>query len=110
MTNKPDIAIDVAGVWKVFGERAGEAMQALRGSPISKAEVLKRYGCVGGVADASFQVERGEIVYPVNEVTIAGNLAELLRNIVAIGSDIDVRGTVRCGAVRVEGMTLAGGG
>jgi PmbA protein len=46
----------------------------------------------------------------VNEVTIAGNLAELLRNIAAIGSDIDVRGTVRCGAVRVEGMTLAGGG
>jgi PmbA protein len=59
---------------------------------------------------AGFWVERGEIAYPVNEVTIAGNLAELLRNIVAIGSDIDVRGTVRCGAVRVEGMTLAGGG
>ena len=59
--NKPDIAIDVAGVWKVFGERAGEAMQALRGSTISKAEVLQRYGCVVGVADATFQVGRGEI-------------------------------------------------
>lgn len=59
---------------------------------------------------AGFWVERGQIVHPVNEVTIAGNLTELLGNIVAIGSDIDERGTVRCGAVRVEGMTLAGGG
>jgi PmbA protein len=59
---------------------------------------------------AGFWVERGEIAYPVNEVTIAGNLADLLRNIAAVGSDVDVRGAVRCGAVRVEGMTLAGGG
>lgn len=59
---------------------------------------------------AGFWVERGRIVHPVNEVTIAGNLTDLFANIVAIGSDIDVRGTVRCGAVRVEGMTLAGSG
>jgi glycine betaine/proline transport system ATP-binding protein len=59
--NAQDIAIDVSGVWKVFGDRAGEAMQALRSGAITKAEVLQRYGCVVGVADASFQVERGEI-------------------------------------------------
>jgi glycine betaine/proline transport system ATP-binding protein len=57
----PDIAIDVSGVWKVFGDRADEAMRALRSGAITKAEVLQRYGCVVGVADASFQVERGEI-------------------------------------------------
>ena len=59
---------------------------------------------------AGFWVERGEIVHPVHEVTIAGNLKELFREIQAVGSDIDPRGTVRCGAVRVDGLTLAGGG
>jgi PmbA protein len=59
---------------------------------------------------AGFWVERGEIVHAVNEVTIAGNLADLFREIQAIGSDIDIRGTVRCGAVRVDGLTLAGSG
>jgi hypothetical protein len=55
-------------------------------------------------------VERGEIVHAVNEVTIAGSLADLFREIQAVGSDIDTRGGVRCGAVRVDGLTLAGGG
>ena len=59
---------------------------------------------------AGFWVERGEIVHPVHEVTIAGNLADLFREIQAVGSDVDIRGTVRCGAVRVDGLTLAGGG
>jgi PmbA protein len=59
---------------------------------------------------AGFWVERGAIVHPVHEVTIAGNLKDLFRGIQAVGSDIDVRGTVRCGAVRVDGLTLAGGG
>jgi PmbA protein len=59
---------------------------------------------------AGFWVERGQIVHPVHEVTIAGNLAELFRQIQAVGSDIDSRGTVRCGSVRVDGLTLAGGG
>ena len=59
---------------------------------------------------AGFWVERGQIVYPVHEVTIAGNLADLFRQIQAVGSDVDARGTVRCGAVRVDGLTLAGSG
>ncbi len=59
---------------------------------------------------AGFWVERGAIVHAVNEVTIAGHLAELFQQIQAVGSDIDVRGTVRCGAVLVDGLTLAGGG
>ena len=59
---------------------------------------------------AGFWVERGQIVHPVHEVTIAGNLADLFRQIQAVGSDVDLRSTVRCGAVRVDGLTLAGGG
>ena len=57
---------------------------------------------------AGFWVERGEIVHPVNEVTIAGTLGELFENIRAIGSDVDGRGTIRCGSVLVDGLTLAG--
>ena len=57
---------------------------------------------------AGFWVERGEIVHPVHEVTIAGTLQELYRNIRAIGSDVDSRGTVRCGSVLVDGLTLGG--
>jgi PmbA protein len=57
---------------------------------------------------AGFWVENGEIVYPVHEVTIAGNLKDLFLGIQAVGSDIDVRGTVRCGSVLVEGLTVTG--
>lgn len=59
---------------------------------------------------AGFWVSRGEIVHPVHEVTIAGNIKDMLHEIQAIGSDIDTRGSVRCGAVRIDGLTLAGGG
>jgi len=53
-------------------------------------------------------VEKGEITYPVHEVTIAGNLRDLYARIVAIGSDQDVRGGIRCGSLLVEEMTIAG--
>ncbi len=57
---------------------------------------------------AGFWVERGEIVHPVNEVTIAGTLPAIFNQIRAVGSDIDMRGTIRSGAVLVDGLTLAG--
>lgn len=57
---------------------------------------------------AGFWVERGEIAYPVSEVTIAGSLATMFERISAIGADVDVRGSVRCGTVRIEEMTIAG--
>ncbi len=53
-------------------------------------------------------VENGEIVHPVHEVTIAGNLRELYGRIAAIGSDQDIRGRIRCGSLLVEEMTIAG--
>jgi PmbA protein len=57
---------------------------------------------------AGFWVERGAIAHPVNEVTIAGNLREMFAGIRALGSDVDVRGGVRCGSILVEGLTVAG--
>ncbi len=57
---------------------------------------------------AGFWVERGEIVYPVSEVTIAGNLAQMFKRIVAIGSDVDLRGAMRAGSVLLDALTVAG--
>ena len=57
---------------------------------------------------AGFRVENGEISHPVQEITVAGNLKDMFRNIVAIGDDVVVRGSRQCGSVLVEGMTVAG--
>jgi PmbA protein len=57
---------------------------------------------------AGFWVERGQIAYPVHEITIAGNLREIYREIVALGNDVDTRGGIRTGSVLVERMTIAG--
>jgi len=57
---------------------------------------------------AGYWVEGGEIRHPVEEITIAGNLRDMFRSIVAIGSDALTRGSRTCGSVLVEGMTIAG--
>jgi PmbA protein len=57
---------------------------------------------------AGYWVEGGEIAYPVSEITIAGNLRDMYRNIVAVGSDMLVRGSRQCGSILVDGMTIAG--
>jgi len=57
---------------------------------------------------SGFWVENGAIAYPVHEITIAGNLREMYRGIVALGTDVDAQGAIRCGSVLVEGMTIAG--
>ena len=57
---------------------------------------------------AGFWIENGEISHPVQEITVAGNLKDMYRNIVAIGSDVVVRGSRQCGSVLIEGMTVAG--
>ncbi len=56
-----DAVIDLQGVWKIFGQRHEEAMEAIRTRGLKKPEVLEEFNCVVGVADASFQVRRGEI-------------------------------------------------
>ncbi|MGI9238123.1 MAG: metalloprotease PmbA [Woeseiaceae bacterium] len=53
-------------------------------------------------------IENGDILYPVHEVTIAGNLRDLYPRIVAVGEDQDIRGGIRCGSLLVEEMTIAG--
>ena len=57
---------------------------------------------------AGFWVENGEIQYPVQEVTIAGNLRDMLGQIVAVGSDLEMRSNIRTGSVLIERMMVAG--
>ena len=53
-------------------------------------------------------IENGELTYPVEEITIAGNMKEMLNNITAIGSDLIFYGSVACPTLRIDGMTIAG--
>jgi PmbA protein len=55
-----------------------------------------------------FWVEGGRIAYPVHEVTVAGNLRDIYRDIVEVGTDVDLRGGVRTGSILVGEMTIAG--
>lgn len=57
---------------------------------------------------AGFWVENGKIQYPVHEITIAGNLKDMLMGIQEIGSDVLVRGSKHCGSILVDRMTVAG--
>lgn len=58
---------------------------------------------------AGFYIENGEIVYPVDGITIAGNLRKMLQGIEAIGTDVDSRSHIRTGSILVGRMTVAGG-
>lgn len=53
-------------------------------------------------------IENGELTYPVEEITIAGNLKDMLNNIVEIGSDLRFRSAMACPTIRIDGMTIAG--
>jgi PmbA protein len=57
---------------------------------------------------AGYWVENGAIAHPVEEVTVAGNLKDMFRGIAAVGSDVVVRGSYRCGSILVDNMTIAG--
>ena len=57
---------------------------------------------------AGFWVENGELQYPIEEITVAGNLADMFINISALGNDIDPRGNIHCGSILIENMTVAG--
>ena len=67
-------------------------------------EIADRRGAAG------FWVENGEIAWPVDEFTIAGNLRDMYRAIEAVGEDIDPRSHIRTGSILIGRMTVAGGG
>ncbi len=56
---------------------------------------------------SGFKIENGEITYPISEVTIAGNLAEMLKNLIP-ANDLKINDNINSPSILVEGMTLAG--
>ena len=57
---------------------------------------------------AGYWVENGKIAYPVEEITIAGNLRDMLAGIVAVGNDVQVRGSKQTGSILIDRMTVGG--
>ncbi len=53
-------------------------------------------------------IENGELTYAVQEITVAGNLKEMFRNITAIGNDLEFRSSTACPTLRIDGLTIAG--
>jgi len=89
-----------------------EAMLARLGSGLLVTELMGQ-GVNSVTGDysrgaAGFWVENGAIQYPVAEITIAGNLRDMLKDIVAVGDDVDTRGGIRVGSVLLKEMTIAG--
>ena len=96
------------------------------GAPLPFSELLKRMGKgllvtellgqgVNSVTGdysrgaAGYWVEGGEIQHPVEEITIAGNLKDMLPGICALGNDTLVQGSKQCGSLLIDRMTVAGG-
>ena len=110
---------------KSTGHAGGIHNWRINGRGLSFAKLLKEMGTglvvtelmgqgVSGVTGdysrgaSGFWVENGEIQYPVSEITIAGNLKDMWRNIVTIGDDIETRSNIQCGSVLLPEMKIAG--
>jgi PmbA protein len=57
---------------------------------------------------AGLWIENGEIAYPVEEVTVAGNLNEMFQNIETVGNDLELRGRIASPTIKISKMTVAG--
>jgi PmbA protein len=93
-------ALDFQGMLKQLG--TGLLVTELMGQGVNMVTGDYSRGAAG------FWVENGEILYPVEEITIAGNLKDMLKNIVSVGCDVEYRGNVRTGSILVERMSIAG--
>jgi PmbA protein len=86
----------------IKGVPAGLYVTSLMGSGVNLVTGDYSRGAFG------LWIENGELTHAVEEVTIAGNLGEMLRNITAIGNDLVFRGSVASPTLRVDGMTIGG--
>lgn len=92
--------LDFAGLVKTMG--TGLIVTELLGHGLNMVTGDYSRGAAG------FWVENGVIAYPVEEITIAGNLADMLKQIVAIGNDVFMQGSKQVGSILIERMTVAG--
>jgi len=93
-------ALDYAGLLKRMG--TGFVVTELLGQGVNGVTGDYSRGASG------FWVEDGEPAFPVEEVTIAGNLKDIFKGIAAIGKDVDLRGGIQTGSILIEEMTIAG--
>jgi PmbA protein len=100
VTPSPDAPADFAGLLKQMG--TGLLVTELLGHGINYVTGDYSRGAAG------YWVERGEIAYPVHEITIAGNLRDMFAGIEAIGRDTVTRGSRTVGSIVVNRMTIAG--
>ncbi|MBT8062389.1 MAG: metalloprotease PmbA [Gammaproteobacteria bacterium] len=106
---------NAGGVHNLRQADAGEPLSSLiedMGSGLLVTEVMGQ-GVSLVTGDYSrgasgFFVENGQIAYPVEEVTIAGNLRNMFSSVRALGDDLDDRANIACGSILVDGMTVAG--
>ncbi|TCV82357.1 microcin-processing peptidase 1 [Sulfurirhabdus autotrophica] len=91
---------DFAGLLKMMGK--GLLVTELLGHGVNPVTGDYSRGAAG------FWVENGEIQYPVEEITIAGNLKDMFKGILAVGNDVLIRGSKQCGSILVDRMTVAG--
>lgn len=84
------------------GLDSGFLVTELMGSGVNQVTGDYSRGATG------FWVEHGQVRHPVSEVTIAGNLKDMFRGILAVGNDVDLRGGIRTGSILVNRMTIAG--
>ncbi len=100
LVESKDGGVDAAGLMRQLG--TGLLVTELMGQGVNGVTGDYSRGASG------FWVENGTSMYPVHEITIAGNLKDMYRNIAAIGSDVDLRGSVRVGSILISEMTIAG--
>ncbi|HZZ93181.1 MAG TPA: metalloprotease PmbA [Usitatibacter sp.] len=93
-------ALDFAGLVKQMGR--GLIVTEMMGQGVNPVTGDYSRGAAG------FWVEGGEIRFPVEEVTIAGNLLDMYQGIVAVGNDVLVRGSKHTGSILIDKMTIAG--
>jgi PmbA protein len=92
--------LDFAGLMKKMGR--GLVVTELMGQGVNNVTGDYSRGAVG------FWVEKGEIAWPVEEITIAGNLKDMYRDIVAVGNDVLALGSRRTGSILIGKMSVAG--
>ncbi|CCG88602.1 metalloprotease PmbA [Erwinia piriflorinigrans] len=99
--------------WRIAGQgHSFDGMLKQLGTGLLVTELMGQ-GVSGITGDYSrgasgFWVENGVIQYPVSEITIAGNLKDMWRNMVSVGSDIETRSNIQCGSVLLPEMKIAG--
>jgi PmbA protein len=92
--------LDLPGLLKKMG--SGVLVTELMGQGVNIVTGDYSRGASG------FWVENGEIQFPVEEITIAGNLKDMFMKILAVGNDVDLRGNTRTGSFLISDMTVAG--